>query len=255
MEKYYSCPGFSLRLGCIVRYRNARKPSALFPRILASAYLVHQPGEGQILDGIYSRHGFLSYNKEFFPYLAELLENSGRSGTVSFDQQRYATAARECLQLCLHNHPSFSMGATERTLRDKTLRRHKPSAWITRLGVHSRIQKSRNYIKVRQGKSFKRSFIREHPSSLPKNSPKYEHCRSLSYQWALDLLRFFLAKSAISLELAKALRCRTFAMMAQRFPRRMRFAKEAIERYLLRVESVEGNLELQVQLPKHPDFE
>ena len=239
LEKYYSSPGFSLRLGSILQYRNARRPFALLHGIFASSYRVRRPGEGHILDVIYSRYGFTPGTSGFFTYFGELLENPGRSGTASFDQQRYVTAAKECLQLYLYSHRIFSLGATKSALRDKALRRHKPSAWIARLGVHSRIRKARQYVKARHGEFFKRSFIQ--PSSLPKNSPEHEYCHSKSYQWALDLLRFLLQKSAISLELAKQLRCHTFAMMAQRFPRRMRMTKEAIERYLLRVESAEGN--------------
>jgi hypothetical protein len=59
------------------------------------------------------------------------------------------------------------MGATESALRDKALRRHKPSAWIARLGVHSRIRKGRNYVQVRQGKFFKNRFILWKNTSLP----------------------------------------------------------------------------------------
>jgi hypothetical protein len=243
LEKYYPCPGFSLHLGGILQYRNTRKPFALLPGILAS-YLVHQPVKGQLLDVIYSCYGFMSFTPhtpELFTYFAELLENPERSGTCSFDRQRYTTAAKECLQLYLSSDHSFSMGAMESALCDKALRRHKPSAWIARLGVHSRIRNGRNYVNVQQGKSSKRWFIREQPSSLPKNSPEREYCQSMLYQWALDLLRFLLENSAISLELAKALRCYNFPVLAQRFPRRMRLAKEAIAKYLLRVESAEGN--------------
>jgi hypothetical protein len=225
-----------------MRRRNAKELLLPFPGIFASSYLVHQPVEGQILGAIYSRYGWEIGTRDFFAYFAELLEDPGRSGTGSFDQQRYATAAGECLQLYLYNHHSFSMGATESALRDKALRRHKPSAWIARLGVHSRIRRGRNYVEVRQGEFFKDRFIEEYPCSSPKNSPEREYCRSMAYQWALDLLPFLLKKSAISLELAKELRSHTFAMMAQRFPRRMKLAKEAIEKYLLRVESAVGDL-------------
>jgi len=243
LEKYHSCPGFSLHLGSIVQYGNARKPFPLIPGIVASSYLIHQPGEGQILDAIYPRSGYLLHNLAFFTYFAELLQNPGRSGAGSFDQQQYATSTKECLQLYLCNHHSFSMGATASALHDKALRRHKPSAWIARLGVHSRIQKGRNYVKVKQGKKFfNRFYFREDLSSLPKNSPEHEHCRSLSYKWALNLLPFLLEKSAISLELAKELDSHTFAMMAQIFPRRTKLAKEAITRYLGRVESTLGDL-------------
>jgi len=238
LEKYYSWPGFSLRLGSILQYRNSKSPLSLCPGILASSYLVRQSGEEQLLDVIYSRRGYiLGISDVFINYFAELLENPGRSGTAGFDQHRYMTAAKECLQLCLCSHHSFSMGAMESTLRDKTLRRYKPFAWRTRLGFHSRIQKGLNYVQV---KLFNRWSIQD-PSSLPKNSLQFEFYLYLSYQWALDLFPFLLAKSATSLELAKALHCPTFAMMAQRFPRRMRLVKEAIGRYLLRVEPVEGN--------------
>jgi hypothetical protein len=46
----------------------------------------------------------------------------------------------------------------------------------------------------------------------------------------------------ISLELANVLHCCTFTTMGQKFPQRMRLAKEAISRYLLRVESASVNL-------------
>jgi len=230
LEKNYSRPGFSLRLGSFLQYRNARKPFPLLHRILAS-YIFRQPGEGHSLDIIHSRYGFFPGTAPFFAYFADLLENPRRSGTGSFDQQRYATAAKECLQLYLHSHHSFSMGATESALRDKALRRYKPSAWRARLGVHSRIRKGRNYMKVQQGKKFSERFFMQ--GSSPRiNSPTHEQFRSMAYQWALDLLPFLLQRSAISLELTKALHCHTFAMMAQIFPRRMRLAKEAIARYL-----------------------
>ena len=245
LEKYYSCPGFCLRLGSIMRLRNTPGLFYHFPGIFlgifASSYLAHQPVEGEILDAIYSCHGYTNGTQDFFAYFAELLEDPGRSGTASFDQQRYATAAGECLQLYLYNHHSFSMGATESALRDKALRRHKPSAWIARLGVHSRIRKGRNYVEARQGKFFKHRSIEEHPSSFPETSPEREYCLFLSYRWALDLLPFLLEKSAITFELAKVLRCCTFAMMAQRFSRRMKFAEKAIARYLARVKSAERN--------------
>jgi hypothetical protein len=238
MEKNYSHPGFSLRLGSFLQYRNARNPYPLLHRILAS-YIIRQPGEGHMPDAIHSRYGFLPATSQFFVYFAELLENPRRSGTGTFDQQRYATAAEECLQLYLYSHRRFSMGATASALRDKALRRHKPSAWIARLGVHSRIRKGRNYVRVQQGKKFSESFFIQNSSPLI-NSPTHEHFRSMAYQWALDLLPFLLEKSAISLELTKALHCRTFAMMAQGFPRRTKLAKEAIARYLARVESTVG---------------
>lgn len=61
LEKYYSCPGFCLRLGSIMRHRNAKELLYRFPKIFlgifASSYLAHQPVEGQILDAIYSRYG------------------------------------------------------------------------------------------------------------------------------------------------------------------------------------------------------
>jgi len=243
LEKYYSCPGFPLVLGSILQYKNAKRPFSLLPGIIASSHLVHQPGEGPILDIIYCRYGYVVDIPEFFPYFAELLENPGRSGTASFDPQRYAIAAKECLQLYLYSHHNFLIGTTESTLRDKALRRHKPSAWIARLGVRSRIRKGRNYVKVQQDKEiYILWIIQEHPVSPSNNSPEHEYCQSMSYQWALDLLPFLLEKSPNSLELAKELRCGTFAMMAQRFPRRVRLTKEAIARYLARVESVVGDL-------------
>ena len=47
-----------------------------------------------------TQHGIV----EFCAYFAEW------SGTHVFDQQRYATAAKNCLELCLYNHRNFSKG-------------------------------------------------------------------------------------------------------------------------------------------------
>ena len=156
--------------------------------------------------------------KEFFTYLAELLEDPGRSGTGIFDQQRYVMATKECLQLYLCNHQNFSMGTMESALCDKALHRHKPSAWIARLGVHSRIQKGQNYVKVQQHKPLKAWEFFLQYSSFPEKSPGHEYYRSLSYKVLLRLLPFMLEKSAISSELADVLSRCTFMTMAQRFP-------------------------------------
>ena len=107
------------------------------------------------------------------------------------------------------------------------------------MGVRSRIWKGRHHVQV-----LIRKLLRYHIyqySSFPDNSPKHEYYRSLSYWWALYLPPFFLEKSSISLELAGLLRRRTFTAMAQQIPRRKRLAKEAITKYLLRVEPAEGN--------------
>jgi len=170
---------------------------------------------------------------EFFTYLTQLLENPERAGPCVFDQQRYTTAAEECLRLCLCSYRHFSKGAMEYGHRDRALRRSKPSAWIARMGVYSRIRKGRHHLQVQ----LKASVYIHQDASFPDNSPEHEYFRSLSYKWALDLLPFFLENSAISLELAEVLRRRTFTTMAQKFPRRKRLAKEAITKYLLRVES------------------
>ena len=72
---------------------------------------------------------------------------------------------------------------------------------------------------------------------------KKEYCH-LVYKWALDLLPFLLEKSAVSLEIADVLRGCTFTTMALGFPQRMWVAKDAMRRYILRVESVMGIIEL-----------
>jgi hypothetical protein len=251
LEKYHSFPGFALLLGSLLCYTNEGQPVILLLGIITSLYLARQRGEGHILDetgfseitGIHSNTPTIRAGApEFFTYFKELLESPERSGTGVFDQERYATATKECLQLCLCNHRNFSRGATEFTRRDKALRRSKPSAWITRLGVHSRIWKARHRLKGLQRKSVEsRITIDLLQTSFPQNSPEHEYCRSLSYRSSLDLLPFFLAKSAISLELAEVLRGCTFTTMGQKFPRRMRLAKNAISRYLSEVESAVGD--------------
>ena len=241
LEKYHSHPGFTLLLGSILQHTNVKYQFWHFPPgLVASLCLVRQQGEGHILDdngfsGITETyHGGAHGTTEFLAYFVQLLENHG---THAFDQHRYATAAKECLELCLCSHHKFSKGLTESACRDKVMLRNKPWAWKAQLGVHSRIWKAMRHLTIRrQWKSLKaRIFIWQH-TSFPQSSSVYEYYRFLLYQWRLDLLPIFLEKSAISLELANVLRTRTFTTMAQRFPRRMRLAREAIAAYLLRFE-------------------
>ena len=240
LERHYSFPGFTLLLGSLLLSIMDIKQQHAYPPAGMVAYLclVRQRGEGHILDdigfsGIFGTHRSITGTLEFLTYLAELLGNPERSGTHVFDQQRHTTAAKECLQLCLC---SCHEGAMEPGYRDKALRRSKPSAWIARMGVRSRIRKGRHHLQVR----LKASYIFQN-QSFPENSPQHQYYQSLSYQWTLDLFPFFLENSGISLELAEVLRQRPFTAMAQQFPRRKRLAKEAIAKYLLRVESAAGN--------------
>jgi len=243
LEKYRPCPGYSLLLGSIVQYTNLRHhPLLVPPGMVATLYLDHQQGQGNILDdtglsGIYTPTIETSGTAEFLAYFIELLENPERADTNAFDQHGYVIAAKECLELCLCSHHKFSKGATESTRHDKVLLRDQPWAWKVRLGIHSRIRKAIRQLTVQQWKSFKAwtDDIDQYPS-FPHNSFMHEYYRFLSYQWRLDLLPKFLEKSAISLELANLLHTRTFTTMAQRFPRRMRLAREGIAAYLLRVE-------------------
>ena len=241
LAKYHSFLGFALLLAGLLRYIRAGGAETFFPEIVASLYLGRQRGEGYIFDDIGSSgllesrpHGRMcaTGTLEFLTYLVELLENSERSQTYVFGPQSYTTASKECLQLCLSNHQRFSKGTLESAHRDKALRRSKPFVWIRRLGVHSRIRKSRRLLKVRQGKSLKRGITIDQYAALASDSPEYEYYQSLSYRWALDLLPFLLQRSAISLELAGVLCLCTFTTMAQKFPRRVRLAKEAMTRYL-----------------------
>ena len=248
LEKYHSFPGFTLRLGSICQYMSAKKLYTLLIGILASSYLIRQRGEGHILDdtGLFGANRIifqhrdvylLSGAREFFSYLTGFLENPERSGPSFFDQQRCTTAAKECLQLYLCNHHSFSKATTEFACRDKAMHRYKPWEWVARLGVHSPIWKARHHFKVQQ-RNFVKARVIHQNISYPENSPQHQYCRSLSYRWALDLLPFLLERSAVSLELADILRGCTFTMMAWGFPRRRRLAKKAIAKYILRVESV-----------------
>ena len=242
LEKYYSFPGFTLLLGSLLHRINIKQPYVFPPGMVASLCLVRQCGGGHILDdiefsGIDGIDSFLEGTRGFLTYLTQLLENPERSGTCIFDQQRYMDAAKECLQLYLCYHHYFSKGAMEPGHRDRALRRSRPSAWIARMGVHSRIWKARHHVKAQLKASI---YIRQY-AFFPESYAHHEYYRSLSYGWALDLLPLFLENSAISLELAELLHRRTFTTMAQQFSRRKRLAKEAITKYLLRVESGAGN--------------
>jgi len=244
LEKYHAFPGFALLLGTLLQYSNRHKSNFwITPGISAFLCLVRQQ-QGPILDdvgfsGIWRMtRSFIIQDgmDNFCAYFAELLENPHRSGTHILDQQRYATAAKECVELCLCSPRNFSKGAIEIAC-DKGLRRNKPWVWIVRLGVHSRIRKARQHL-VRQQNI--RTDVYQY-ASLPEDSPNHEYYRVMAYKWALYLLPFLLEKSGISLELAEVLRSRTFATMAQRFARRKRLAKEAITKYLLWVESAVGD--------------
>jgi len=252
LEKYHSFPGFTLLLGSLCQYVSIKQPHTLVAGIVVSSYLIQQQGEGRTLDNrrlfgdnrIISRNGaiyLLLNTPQFFSYLTKFLESPERSGTHIFDQQQYATASKECLQLFLCSHHNFPRGATEFACHNKAMRRSKPWEWVVRLGVHRRIRDKRRHFTLLQRRSIDAlgSIIYQH-HPFPESSPEHQYCRFLSYRWALDLLPFLLEKSAISLELAHILHRRTFTMMAQKFPWRRKLAKEAITRYLLRAESVAG---------------
>jgi len=247
LEKYHSCPGFTLLVGSLLQYRHVNHHDQLlrYPLgLVASLYLVRQQGKENILDDMafsavqQPYYLEVSGTQHFLPYFKKLLESPSpeRSGIYAFDQWRYVTAAKECLQLCLCNRREFSKRATQLACRNKDLLRNKPWAWKVRLGVCSRIWKSRHHLQARQRKS---TEIYQH-ASFPENSPLDEYYRILSYKWRLDLLPLFLEESAISLELADVLRSCTFTVMAQLFPWRIKLVREAITTYLLRVESAVG---------------
>ena len=213
--------------------------------LMACLYLGRQSGKCCLFDIVqtnYSLPFFSSfYTDGFAAYFTEFLENPERSKAHVFDQRRYSRASEECLQLSFSNHQTFSKGVVD-AHQDKSSRRSKPSIWIRRLGVHSRIRKGRRRLKFRQRKSLKTRIKLNQYDTFPDGFPEHEYWQSLSYRWSLDLLPFLLERSAISLELTEILRQSTFTTMAQRFPRRARLAKEAITKYLLRVESGLGEL-------------
>ena len=247
LQKYHSYPGFALLLGSILQYRNLKRQFFFPDGMVAYLYLIRQQEEGHILDdmgfsGIVSTNDELTGTTEFIAYLIRLLENPNRSGIYSFDEQTYTTAAKECLELCLCSHHKFSMEAKESAYRDKALLRNKPWAWKTRLGDHSRIRKTIRHLASQRWKSVVTQSDISKDAFFPRSSLEHvEYYRSLSYQWRLDLLPIFLEKSVISLELANLLRSRTFTTMAQRFPRRVKLAREAIRTYLSRVDSAVGD--------------
>ena len=154
LEKYHDLPGFALLLGTLLQYLNKDKSYFWIPLgISAFLYLVRQQ-QGPILDdigffGIWQRTSHSLYIQrgmdEFCAYFAELLENPDRLGTHIFDQQRYVTATKECVELCSCSPRKFSKVAIEVTC-DKGLRRNKPWVWMVQLGLHSRIQKARQHL-------------------------------------------------------------------------------------------------------------
>ena len=229
LGKHRSSPRFTLLLG-----------SLLHTKLATLAFINHLHFMQDLINHLGDRHiindSEFPRSSEYAAYLMVFLESPERSGTHFFDEQRYAAAAKGCLQLCLCSRHNFSKGVTKFACRDKAMRRSKPWEWVARLGLHSRIRKGRHRLKVRKHKLLKGTFIVQF-SAFPPNSPDHQYYRSLSYRWTLDLLPFLLERSAISLELTNVLHSCTFTTMAWKFPRRMRLAKESIAKYLLRVES------------------
>jgi len=234
LERCYLFPGFTLFLGSLFQYTTTQLQLA----IAGFLQVLRHWGKQYILDGI--RFAEIGWDPQYFVYFTKLLESPEKSGTHIFNQQRYVTAAKECLQLYLCSHRKFSKGATEFACHDKALRRSKPWEWVARLGVHSRIREAKHHFKVLRHQSIEVQAVSYQDDSFSENSPNYLYYECLSYRWALYLLPFLLEKSAVSLELADVLRGCTFAMMAWEFLRRIWLAKEAIARYLLRVESAAG---------------
>jgi len=236
LKKYSHYPGIALLLGALLEHKKIGYSQTHFPMPIVPLHplLILYGTEFWGFMELYIEKEVPSH-QEFFNYFAALLENPQRSKAHSFDQERYVVASKECMQLCLCLHSKFSRRVREYAYRDKALRRRKPSLWRRRVGVHGRIRKARYHFKARQLKSLKAQDYLDQ-SVLAEN----EYARSLSYRWALDLLPSFLEKSAASLELAEVLRGYTFTTMGQKFPRRMRLAKEAVLKYLLRIDAGPG---------------
>jgi hypothetical protein len=193
LEKYHSFPGFTLLLGSLCQYVSTKQPHTLVSGIVVSSYLIQQRGEGRTLDyrGSFGANRTISRNgaiylllntPEFFSYLTKFLESPERSGTHIFDQQQYATAAKECLQLYLCSHHNFSRGATEFACHNKAMRRNKPWERVARLRVHSRSRNERRRFTLLQRRSIDAlgSMIYQH-HPLPENSPEHQYFRFLSY--------------------------------------------------------------------------
>ena len=236
LKKHSHYPGVALFLGALLEhkkkgYSQTHYPMPIVP--LHPLFILYGTEFAGFLDLYIEKE--VAIHQEFFNYFAALLENPERSKAHSFDQQRYVVASKECMQLCLCLHSKFSRGVREYAYRDKALRRSKPLVWRRRVGVHGKIRKARHNFKARQLKSLKAQDYLD--QSIPAEN---EYSRSLSYRWALDLLPSFLEKSATSPELAEVLRGCTFTTMGQKFPRRMRLAKDAVLKYLLRIDAGPG---------------
>jgi hypothetical protein len=242
LDKCYQFPGVALLLGIVLEHRKIKHLSKHVVKMITLLYpLSTLPGMEfwEIMEVCFSA---ILGGHEFLNYFMEFLENPKQSKAHVFDQQRFVAASEECLQLCLSSHHKFSKKVANTAPWDNALRRSKPFVWISRLGVHSRIRKGRHQLDVRQWKQLKAQYFYPWVTSFPDDSPEHEYHRALVYQCALDLLPCFLEKSPISLELAEVLHRCTFTTMAQKFPRRLRLAKEAITKYILWVESAVGIL-------------
>ena len=145
VEKYYSFPGFTLLLGSLFHTKLAGKGvlGSHFHLMEVHLYMIYHWGDGHIIED----SGF-PRDWDYADYFVEFLESPERSGTHIFDQERYATAAKECLQLYLCSHRNFSKGVPEFAYRDMAICRSKPWTWVSRLGVHSRIRKGRHHFRA-----------------------------------------------------------------------------------------------------------
>jgi len=259
LEKIYSFPGFTLLLGGVLQDITT-EPSTYIAEFL---YLVpwHREldlaGSWKIMGVNIINCQYSPGKAEFLTYFKEFLQNPERSGNHVFDQQRYATAVKECLRLCLCSHHHFPKRVIESVRGDRILCRNKPWEWRRRLGAHGRIRKSRHQFMVRERRKFKAThqLFFSYPSRPTiQTLVEDEYSRSFVYEWALDLLPLLLGRSAVSSEMADVLRNCIFATMGLEFPRKTRVAKDAMRRYILRVESAMGHHGLRTELPNYPDI-
>jgi len=109
LEKNSHFPGVALLLGALLEYKRIGYPQNNSPMTVVSLHplFILYGTEFWGIMGLYVEKETPSH-QDFLNYFADLLENPGRSKTHVFDQQRYVTTTKECLQLCLCSHSKFS---------------------------------------------------------------------------------------------------------------------------------------------------
>ena len=171
---------------------------------------------------------------EYFEFISEFFEDTGRSGSYALNGERYANAALCCLMyICDHFSIPQTLGRRY-TKHDIKTRRHCPWIWRTRRGM---LEKSRSWHKKKDENIYCKL---KHPMLSFRhmtNPTGVEGVWAEKYSFGLEYVVYFLPRSTRSEELIKFASQHTLASRSQEFAKLSRKARKAINSYLGRMES------------------